>query len=35
MRHCDSAIVKPMPVLRMMGKKTEIDVVTVMIKLLR
>ena len=32
-KHWDSAMLKPNPFLRMMGRKTEMDVVPVMIKL--
>ena len=32
-RHCDAATLKSNPVFRMMGKKTDIEVVTVMMKL--
>lgn len=33
-RHCDAAMLKPSPSRKMMGKKTEMDVVTVMMKLI-
>lgn len=32
-RHCDAAILKPNPSRKMMGKKTDMEVVTVMMKL--
>ena len=32
-KHCDAEVLKPNPSLRMMGKKTEMEVVTVMMKL--
>lgn len=32
-RHCAAAILKPIPFLRIMGRKTEMEVVTVMMKL--